>query len=408
MNNSMKNPIIFLLMIPVLLSFHTFAQTENTIPADFFMGKWGGSITIQTINRSGGWDDSGFLGFHETTKEIWDLYLDIEFVHPFDDPSFIQECKKLGYPDEYIKGLKYLMPIPDELKIIGHVTQKGFKEDTHETKIYCEECAGKDGTTTKNFPSICVPVTGRVNLLSSTIDMDFIENDLEEYCGGLCFESEYTNFVTPNKIVYSFKDFEGPIEERSFDRQITGELHKIPDCKKKDSISLIDLCSPLSLSTEFKDNTTIYPNGTKIQETHDKLIVTTNDGCAELYITETTKITCADGTEMSMVIRKMLDGSISSDVYKGYIHVDIWEGGKHHHFFTRNAIVEVSGTNFTMEVSKDGTTILTVLDGEVEFSDVKKKKTILVKKNQKSIVKPGGLPTEPEAIEQNQIPRWWE
>lgn len=31
--------------------------------------------------------------------------------------------------------------------------------------------------------------------------------------------------------------------------------------------------------------------------------------------------------------------------------------------------MEVTGTNFTLEVSEDGTTTLTVLDGKVEFSD---------------------------------------
>lgn len=71
------------------------------------------------------------------------------------------------------------------------------------------------------------------------------------------------------------------------------------------------------------------------------------------------------------------------------------------------AVIAVRGTQFITKVEKDGATTLTVLDGEVEFSDMEKRKTVLVKKNQRSVVKPGGLPTEPEAIEQNQILKWW-
>lgn len=75
---------------------------------------------------------------------------------------------------------------------------------------------------------------------------------------------------------------------------------------------------------------------------------------------------------------------------------------------TPQAVSSVRGTRFITRVEKDGTTILTVLDGEVEFSDINKKKTVIVKKNQRSVVKPGGLPSEPETINHNQIPRWWE
>ncbi len=72
------------------------------------------------------------------------------------------------------------------------------------------------------------------------------------------------------------------------------------------------------------------------------------------------------------------------------------------------AVLSVRGTQFITRVEKDGTTTLTVLDGEVEFSDIQKRKTVLVKENQKSVVNPGGLPSEPVSIDPNQILRWWE
>jgi ferric-dicitrate binding protein FerR (iron transport regulator) len=66
------------------------------------------------------------------------------------------------------------------------------------------------------------------------------------------------------------------------------------------------------------------------------------------------------------------------------------------------------GTQFVTNVDKDRTTTLTVLEGSVEFSDLNKKKTVVVKKNQTSVVKPGGLPSEPVSIDEKRIPIWWE
>jgi len=68
----------------------------------------------------------------------------------------------------------------------------------------------------------------------------------------------------------------------------------------------------------------------------------------------------------------------------------------------------VRGTQFITKVKKDGTVTLTVLDGEVKLSDISKKKIVIVKENQKSVVKPGGLPSEPVSIDSGQIPIWWE
>jgi len=182
-----------------------------------------------------------------------------------------------------------------------------------------------------------------------------------------------------------------------------GELRRIKKCTKKDKIPL-----DIFLSTEYKDEAKTFPNGTEIQKIHDKLKIVTKDGCVELFIKEYFKINGLDGTKMEISVSKVLDGVIESNIYEGYIQVDIWEDDKHHQFTTKDAIVEVSGTNFTMEVSGDGATILTVLDGEVEFSDKKKRKTVVVKKNQISFVNPGGLPSEPVSIDPNQILRWWE
>lgn len=72
------------------------------------------------------------------------------------------------------------------------------------------------------------------------------------------------------------------------------------------------------------------------------------------------------------------------------------------------AVIAVRGTEFELKVEDDGTTILNVFDGEVEFSDIQNRKTVLVKKNQQSVVKSGEIPSEPVQINPNQILKWWE
>jgi len=71
------------------------------------------------------------------------------------------------------------------------------------------------------------------------------------------------------------------------------------------------------------------------------------------------------------------------------------------------SVIGPRGTQFVTSVEEDGTTTLTVLEGTVEFSDLDKKKTVVVKKNQRSVVKPGGLPAEPVSIDERRIPIWW-
>lgn len=94
------------------------------------------------------------------------------------------------------------------------------------------------------------------------------------------------------------------------------------------------------------------------------------------------------------------------DLIRGEIYSKIKLGGNYKVKLPQ-AVCSVRGTQFITKVEKDGTTTLTVIDGEVEFSDIKKKATVVVRKNQRSVVKPGGLPAEPEVIEQNQILKWW-
>jgi len=72
------------------------------------------------------------------------------------------------------------------------------------------------------------------------------------------------------------------------------------------------------------------------------------------------------------------------------------------------AFCGVRGTKFVVEVGNDGTDIIIVLEGEVEFSDRENENSVIVGQNQMSTCGPAGVPTEPESINPDEIYRWWE
>lgn len=70
-----------------------------------------------------------------------------------------------------------------------------------------------------------------------------------------------------------------------------------------------------------------------------------------------------------------------------------------------NAVVGVRGTDFIL-ISGDDKTVVMVLDGEVSFWDINKRKTVTVKKNQKSECEKGAIPTNPVFFNPQEIPEW--
>jgi hypothetical protein len=74
---------------------------------------------------------------------------------------------------------------------------------------------------------------------------------------------------------------------------------------------------------------------------------------------------------------------------------------------TPTATTGVRGTEYEIEVKDDGTTTVMVFSGEVEFSDIENRKTVIVKENQMSICKPKDLPQDPYEFNQEQILKWW-
>jgi len=392
---------LLILMISILGVSQVFAQVkQEELLLDILPGKWHGRINLSSTGRvhpEFGQVYSGWM----CVMQIISLTIEPTLDFTGWAKIVLQPTRWLDMSDREMGTIQridwHYTPSEVVTKINGKIEKNGVLNINYDPtiKIKVTEISemGQVGI---------VPITKEVKIEELTIietlergwmylsEIDLKSWEKHETEDGFLLEKNYHSGELPySPIISSTSEL--------------GVLAGWPLCTKKDKIPL-----DMLLSTEYKDEIKTYSNGTKVRKTKDNLRIVTKDGCVELYMKDYFRITGADGTEMEMSISKVLDGVISSELYQGSIQVDIWEGSKYHHFFTRNAIVEVSGTNFIMEVSEDGTTILTVLDGEVEFSDVKKKKTILVKKNQKSIVKPGGLPTEPKAIEQNQIPRWWE
>lgn len=72
------------------------------------------------------------------------------------------------------------------------------------------------------------------------------------------------------------------------------------------------------------------------------------------------------------------------------------------------SVTSIRGTEFMLNVSNNITTTVIVLDGEVEFLSKDSQKTVKVRKNQQSVLRPQQHPSDPISIKPKRIPKWWE
>lgn len=137
----------------------------------------------------------------------------------------------------------------------------------------------------------------------------------------------------------------------------------------------------------------------------NELIKTDKKTQVEITMPDVGKVNIALNTEAKIKCSVCL-----LEVGKGRIHGLIKELKQKTKFDVKTpiSVAGIRGTEYALSVEDDGTTTVVVLDGEVEFSDKENKKTVMVKKNQKSVVKPGALPTDPEEIDPKKILNWWE
>ncbi len=109
-------------------------------------------------------------------------------------------------------------------------------------------------------------------------------------------------------------------------------------------------------------------------------------------------------------VTKLSKNESSFKVIWGKVWAKIEKLGKGEkiNFYGVTACTCIRGTEFVFEVEKDGTSSIIVIEGMVEFSDLGKKKLVIVKEKQRSILKQGKLPSEPEIIDLKKIIKWWE
>lgn len=369
-----KHLLIFLvLVISISEVSQLFAQEKQKDLMESYIGKWRGDVTSRNYLEAWGFDE--YWACHQMTEEMYLFHYDLKIVHPFDDSVVIDQFKNFGYTSEYIQVMKNLMDPPDELNITGYVTVKGFVQQTHETQKYCEECSGKDGTTVKNFPEVVISVSGRIDLVKNKISIEW-NDEPKGYSGIIGFGEP--KLVALDKIVFKFEYFEEPPPAGDgIEQEVSGELYRIKT--KKDTLGkTVHLNEPI-ITDKFTLRDIIVPN-------KGRIIVNPNSECK---FSKDNLLELTWG-ELITIVKKL----------KGE--------GEDFRVESPQAVIAVRGTQFITKVKKDGTTTLTVIDGEVEFLDKQMRKMVLVKKNQKSVVKPGGLPSEPVSFDPKMIPKWWE
>lgn len=145
--------------------------------------------------------------------------------------------------------------------------------------------------------------------------------------------------------------------------------------------------------------TRINLRGTTIETGHMSGVkLTFNNGSITIASNSTVDLseTCQEKSEPSVL-----------NLIKGAIFYVVNTGGLHQPriVLSPNAHAGVRGTKFIL-IAEDDKTVVMVLEGEVSFWDINKRKTVIVKKNQKSICEKGGTPTDPVFLKPQEIPVW--
>lgn len=345
------------------------AQEKQKIPVEFFTGKWAGAITTYTKNLSVGSGPWAIHGRHIESGKI-------EFFLVKDDAQALKKQFKDLYGIEI--DPKSLYPSLDpKLPFEGKAVISGMYTRAHQTQHYCEECRGKDYNKTKELSPIVVPVQLiYVGDNSLRVNFENLPKDYYNLIGSLPPLS-IIKHKTSAEIKVDFFDFEfhAPLNENVFERKVVGSLYRIERLKKS------------------------FPKDIK----PDEPIKTDKKTQLEITMPSKDVIKIAQNTEAVIRSESLIQ------IVKGKIHSVIKKLQPKTKFEVKTPTsgFSVRGTEYTVEVEDDGTTTVVVLDGEIEFSDKENKKMVIVKKNQKSVVKPGALPTVPEEIDPEKILNWW-
>lgn len=317
----MKRYLIPFLLLVISISgiSQTSAQERQKIPKDFFMSKWGGTIT----------------------GEVGKMNAELDF--PFN-------LELIGHPGKNTAWLKL-----EAIVMVSEYSDRTRNITIIDSNAIC---------------AIYSEITPPVFTINFSQDVSFF-NTMGVY--QLAFVTGFKVEIKNDNLL-SLNDRKEALAWKN-GGNAKGELHRI--YTKKDTLGkTVQVNEPIK-TDKFTQRDIVVPNVGEV-------IVNTNSECKF----EANKLLEQTMGEVFHILEKLKPGDFKVRMPQ--------------------AVVAVRGTQFVTKAEKDGTTILTVIDGEVEFSDIQKRKTVLVKKNQKSVVKPGGLPSEPVFIDPNQILRWWE
>jgi hypothetical protein len=365
-----KYLMTFLLMFLVFGIYQASAQKKQEIPKDFFMGRWGGTISGEVVDKQP----------HTPIRR-----------YPF-NMELVGNPAKLGI-GPFGGGAEVWMKMD--------ATWPG-KFTLVDTSVGCLLTFGPD------YPifTICYPVSDPASIAEMGYSGVF-------YLAGFTVQVENKNLILLTS--------EGTDPQLWEDSWAKGELHRI--YVKKDTLGkTVQINEPIK-TDQFTQREIVIPAVIEAPEFPYKigeLYVFNNTNCVftsknELYLETGEVVVFEDVNWKNIDMDKVVSWKPETDIDIDEIIDEIiekldklHEEGYNFKVRTPQSVLAVRGTQFKTKVEKDGTTILTVLDGEVEFSDKQMRKTVVVKKNQKSVVKSGGLPSDPVSIVSNQIPRWWE
>lgn len=141
------------------------------------------------------------------------------------------------------------------------------------------------------------------------------------------------------------------------------------------------------------------------------LIETSNTGRAKLLLQDQSVISIAPKSKFKVskvaVDRRSKQRESSFYLLAGAVKSFVssfWGSDNSFEIRSKTAVAGVRGTTFSFELAEDGSSIVTVLEGEVEVYNPqdKKQRKVSVKKNQKSEVKEGRTPGKPEDVPEGQ------
>ncbi|MDG5766250.1 FecR domain-containing protein [Balneolales bacterium ANBcel1] len=114
-------------------------------------------------------------------------------------------------------------------------------------------------------------------------------------------------------------------------------------------------------------------------------------------------------TEIEMLTKGPEPEATHLELFRGKLRAKISDHKGPFRVLTPTAVYGVRGTDFLVEVHGDSATTVIVLDGEVEVSSSDGSGTVILEAYEKTVVKKGDHPNEPETIDEiPAIRRWWE